>query len=162
MPAPYSEYVGDRDPLDLMTRTLDDYRATLSAAPAAFWQQPWQPGKWTFREIMVHVAQWEAIFGYRLACGVSTPGFAIQPVDQDPLLTHASRIDGPTALAGFEGARRMNIGLISAFSPADRAVTVKHPQYGMLTVHDLVVQMTGHAIHHLKQFQSAPIAGAGR
>src|SRR6188472_2707380 len=107
MPAPYSEYVGDRDPLELMTRTLDDYRATLAAASAAFWHQPWQPGKWTFREIMVHVAQWESIFGYRLACGVSTPGFAIQPVDQDPLLTRASRIDGPTALAAFDGARRM-------------------------------------------------------
>ena len=155
MPVPYSEYVGNNDPVELMTRTLDDYRSALANAPAGFWLQPWQPGKWTFREIMVHVAQWESIFGYRLTCGVSMPGFAIQPVDQDPLLTHASAIDGPTALAGFEGQRRMNIGLIKSFSSADRAVTVKHPEYGMLTAADLITQMTGHAIHHLKQFQAA-------
>jgi len=155
MPAPYSEYIGDRDPIELMARTLEDYRAALGTVPAAFWQKPWQPGKWTFREIMIHVAQWESIFGYRITCGVSTPNFAIQPVDQDPLLQRTSAIDGPTALAGFEGSRRMNVGLMRSLSAADRAVTVKHPQYGMLTVQDLIVQMTGHAIHHLKQFQTA-------
>ena len=160
MPVPYSEYVGDRDPIDLMTRTLDDYRSALATVPPAFWQRPWQPGKWTFREIMIHVAQWEAIFGYRLACGVSTPNFVIQAVDQDPLLQRTSAIDGPTALAGFEGSRRMNIGLIRSLSPVDRAATVKHPQYGMLTVQDLIVQMTGHPIHHLKQIQAA--SGSGR
>jgi hypothetical protein len=155
MAVPYAEYVGDRDPIALMTQTLDDYRSALATAPQAFWQTPWQPGKWTFREIMIHVAQWESIFGYRLACGATTENFAIQPVDQDPLLTRASAIDGPTALAGFEGARRMNIGLIRSLSADDRAKTVKHPQYGMLTVENLITQMTGHAIHHLKQIQAA-------
>jgi hypothetical protein len=49
----------------------------------------------------------------------------------------------------------MNIGVVQSCSAADRAATVKHPHYGNLTVQDLIVQMTGHAIHHLKQFQSA-------
>ena len=160
MPVPYSEHVGDRDPIALMTRTLDDYRAALSRVNADFWQTPWQPGKWTFREIMIHVAQWEAIFGYRLTCAVSTPPFAIQSVDQDPMLLRTSAIDGPTALAGFEGARRMNIGLVRSLSPADRATPVMHPHYGMLTAQDLIVQMTGHAIHHWKQIQPAASAGA--
>lgn len=155
MPVPYSEYVGDSDPLELMARTLIDYRTALSSVPPAFWQQPWQPGKWTFREIMIHVAQWEAIFGYRMTCGVTSPGFSIQAVDQDPLMTRVAGIDGPAALAGFEGSRRMNIGLIRSLSAADRATTVKHPEYGMLTIADLITQMTGHAIHHWKQFQPA-------
>jgi hypothetical protein len=155
MPVPYVEYVGDREPIELMTKTLDEYRAALGRVPPAFWQKPWKPGKWTFREIMVHVAQWEAIFGYRLTCCVSVPGFEIQAVDQDPLLARASAIDGPTALAAFVGARGMNIGVVQSCSAADRAATVKHPHYGNLTVQDLIVQMTGHAIHHLKQFQSA-------
>src|SRR5262245_12556435 len=143
MPAPYSEYVGDQDPIELMTRTLADYRAVLTNMPEVTWRKPWQPGKWTYREIMIHVAQWEAIFGYRLTCAVSTPNFEIQAVDQDPLLTHTAAIDGPTALASFDAARRMNLGLIRSLSPADRATSVKHPHYGMLTVKDLIVQMTG-------------------
>jgi hypothetical protein len=155
MPVPYEEYVGDADAVTLMTRTLDGYRTALANVGPAFWATPWQPGKWTFREIMIHVAQWESIFGYRLVCGATMANFAIQPVDQDPLLTRASAIDGPTALAGFEGARRMNIGLITSLSAQDRARTVTHPQYGVLTVSNLITQMTGHAIHHLKQIQAA-------
>jgi hypothetical protein len=162
MPVPYSEHVGSEDPVALMARTLEDYRAALSRASAAFWQTPWQPGKWTFREIMIHVAQWEAIFGYRLTCAVSMPDFEIQAVDQDPLLTHTAAIDGPAALAGFEGARRMNLGLVRSLSPADRATQVRHPHYGMVSVQDLIVQLTGHAIHHLKQMPSSASSGAAR
>ena len=154
MPVPYSQYV-DRDPVALMAGTLEDYRTVLAGVSGAGWQQPWQPGKWSLREIVVHVAQWEMIFGYRLACGVSMPGFSIQAADQDALMKHTSGIDGPAALAAFEGARRMNLGLVRALSAADRATTVKHPEYGLLSASDLIVQMTGHAIHHLKQLQAA-------
>jgi hypothetical protein len=154
MPVPYSQYV-DGDPVALMARTLEDYRAALSRVSDVQWRQPWQPGKWTLREIMVHVAQWETIFGCRLVCGVSMPGFSIQAADQDALMKHTSGIDGPAALAAFEGARRMNLGLVRSLSPADRATTVKHPEYGLLSANDLIVQLTGHAIHHLKQLQSS-------
>ena len=65
MPVPYSQYV-DRDPVALMAGTLEDYRTVLAGVSGAGWQQPWQPGKWSLREIVVHVAQWEMIFGYHL------------------------------------------------------------------------------------------------
>jgi len=162
MTVPYSEHVGDQDPIALMARTLDDYRNALARVDAKFWQTPWQPGKWTFREIMIHVAQWEAIFGHRLTCAVSIPHFEIQSIDQDPLLTRTAAIDGPAALAGFEGARRMNLGVLRSLSPADRAMQVKHPHYGMLAVQALILQMAGHAVHHLKQIQGATASGATR
>jgi hypothetical protein len=154
MAIPYAEYVGDSNPLDLLNATLEEYRDAAALLSSASWNQPWAPHKWTLREIMVHVAQWEMIFGYRLACGVSTPGFSIQPADQDRIMHRTGAIDGPTAFAAFEGTRRMNVGLIQGFSPADRDSTVLHPEYGTLTANDLIVQMAGHAIHHLKQIRS--------
>lgn len=162
MPVPYSQYVGDQNPLDLLNSTLEEYRDAAALLSSASWNQPWAPNKWTLREIMVHVAQWEIIFGYRLACGVTTPGFAIQPADQDKLMTRTAQIDGPTAFAAFEGARRMNIGLIQGFTTADRDVTIMHPEYGALTPNDLITQMAGHGIHHLKQIRAtlAPKADA--
>jgi hypothetical protein len=155
MGVPYSNYVGDRDPVALLDSTLREYREVAGRLSDAAWNRPWQPGKWTLRQIMIHVAQWEMIFGYRLACGVSTAGFAIQPADQDALMERTGGIDGPAALAAFEGARRMNIGLIRSLSDADRRATVLHPEYGAITATDLIVQMTGHGIHHLTQFQAA-------
>lgn len=155
MPIPYAQYVGDRNPIELLNATLEEYRDAAALLSSSSWNQPWAPHKWTLREIMVHVAQWEMIFGYRLACGVSTPGFSIQPADQDKLMERTGGIDGPTAFAAFEGTRRMNLGLIQGLSSADRDVTIVHPEYGALKPTDLIVQMTGHAIHHLKQIRSA-------
>jgi hypothetical protein len=56
----------------------------------------------------------------------------------------------------------MNIGLIQAFTPADKDVTILHPEYGALSPNDLITQMAGHGIHHLKQIRAtlAPKADA--
>jgi hypothetical protein len=155
MPTPYSHYVGDSNPVELLTSTLEEYRDAAALLSAASWNQPWAPHKWSLREIMIHVAQWEMILGYRLTCGVSLEDFAIQAADQDKLMTRTAAIDGPAAFAAFDGSRRMNLGLIQALSAADRAVTIRHPEYGIITTNDLIIQMAGHGIHHLKQIRSA-------
>jgi hypothetical protein len=154
MPTPYARYVGDRDPVEVLSSTLEEYRTAVGRMSAAAWNQPWQPGKWTLRQIMVHVTQWEMIFGIRLTCGLGMPGFAIQPIDQDALMQRTGAIDGPTAFAAFEGARRMNIAMIGSLSAADRAIAISHPEYGAITANDVIVQMAGHGIHHLRQFPS--------
>jgi hypothetical protein len=161
MPVPYAQHVGDRNPVELLTTTLEEYRDAAALLADASWNQPWAPGKWTMRQVMTHVAQWEMIFGCRIMCGLGTPGFMIQPADQDALLKHTNGVDGATAFAAFDGSRRMNIGIIQPLSAADRATEVLHPEYGSLTVNDLVTQMVGHGIHHLKQIREAlgPKAG---
>jgi hypothetical protein len=155
MPTPYAHHIGDRNPVELLTTTLEEYRDAAALLADAAWNQPYAPGKWSFREVMIHVAQWEMILGYRLTCGVSTPGFMIQGADQDLLMARTTAIDGPTAFAAFEGARRMNIGLIAGLSDADRVIPIMHPEYGAITANDLIIQIAGHGIHHLKQIRSA-------
>jgi len=161
MAVPYAEHVGDRNPVELLTTTLEEYRDAAALLAEASWNQPWAPGKWTMRQVMVHVAQWEMIFGYRVMCAVASPGFTIQMADQDALLTHTASVDGATAFSAFDGSRRLNIRVIQSLSPADRSTLVTHPEYGALTVNDLITQMAGHGIHHLKQFREAlgPKAG---
>jgi hypothetical protein len=155
MPTPYAAYVGDSNPVDLQIPTLEEYRDAVFLLAGATWDQPWMPSKWTLRQVMVHVAQWEMILGYRVACATSIPGFQIQGADQDALMKHTNGIDGASAFAAFEGARRMNAGLIQALSDAGLDVVVPHPEYGPITVRDIVVQIVGHGMHHLKQIRQA-------
>jgi uncharacterized damage-inducible protein DinB len=161
MLVPYAEHVGDRNPVELLTTTLEEYRDAAALLAEASWNQPWAAGKWTMRQVMVHVAQWEMIFGYRVMCAIASPGFTIQMADQDALLTHTGAVDGATAFAAFDGSRRLNIGVIQSLSAAERATCVTHPEYGTLTVNDLITQMAGHGMHHLKQIREAlgPKAG---
>jgi hypothetical protein len=70
-------------------------------------------------------------------------------------------VDGATAVAAFDGSRRLNIGVIQSLSAVERTTSVTHPEYGALSVNDLITQMAGHGIHHLKQIREAlgPKAG---
>jgi uncharacterized damage-inducible protein DinB len=152
---PYGEHVGDADPVDVLRESLDRYRRTCARLSPEVWTRPWRPGKWTPAQIMVHVAQWEMIFGVRLRCALGVPGYVIQPMNQDPLMAiEGQAVDGPTAFAAFEGVRRMHVQFTQALSAADRARTVQHPERGTLTVEDLLVTLAGHGVHHLTQLET--------
>jgi hypothetical protein len=53
MPVPYAEHVGDRNPVELLTTTLEEYRDAAALLAEASWNQPGPTGKWTMRQVMV-------------------------------------------------------------------------------------------------------------
>ena len=66
MATPYAQYVGDRDPVDVLRESFDAYRELSREIAADMWDRPIAPGKWTIRQVLVHVVQWEMILGLRL------------------------------------------------------------------------------------------------
>ena len=153
MPTPYAQYVGDHDPVDVLERSLAEYRGVVSRLTPARWAEPWAPGKWTIGQIVLHVTQWEMIFGVRLRCAVSTPGYVVQPLDQDPFMRESEAVDGPMAFAAFEALRRMNLAYARSLRPADRSRTVHHAERGEIDVESLLVTLAGHPVHHLQQIK---------
>jgi len=157
MASPYAQYVGDLDPVDVLRTSFDDYLHLISRLNNA-WAQPWAPGKWTARQVMVHVAQWEMILGVRLRYGVAAPDYVVQPMDQDEIMRlEGDVIDGPTAWAAFDGNRRMNLAFALSLSSADRKRKFVHPEHGEIDVDYVLVTLAGHAVHHFRQL--APLAG---
>jgi hypothetical protein len=156
MPTPYEEYVGDRDPIDVLRTSLADYRTLVPRIQPGLWVRPWSPGKWTVAEVLLHVTQWEMILGIRVRCALAMRPFTVQPMDQDPFMAlEAKAVDGPTAAAAFDGVRGMNLALASSLSSDDRGVVAHHPERGKIDVNDLLVTLAGHSVHHLKQLQQA-------
>jgi hypothetical protein len=142
---PYADYVKGKDPLDVLRSTLGDYRRVFAASTATDWAAPWAPGKWTAHQLIVHVAQWEMIFSTRLRMALAIPGYTVQPM--------APGVDAKTASAAFEALRQMNIGLVGALTPAQRAMKVSHPERGVIDIEDLIVTLAGHSAHHLAQLR---------
>ena len=102
MPTPYEQHVGGRNPVDVLRESYEEYRSILPKFTATQWSLPWQPGKWTAQQIMVHVMQWELIMSARLRLGVGQADYTVQPADQDDLMGTEDRVlDGPTAFAAF-------------------------------------------------------------
>jgi uncharacterized damage-inducible protein DinB len=153
MPTPYAQYVGDRDPVDVLESSLADYRRTIAHLSPETWQQPWQPGKWTARQIMVHVSQWEQIFGVRFRGGLFIPGYVAQPWDQDQLVREFEAVDGPMAFRAFVAVREMNLALARSLSAAERAHRFQHPERGPIDVSDVLTTIAGHGVHHLEQIK---------
>ena len=149
---PYADYVKGHEPLDVLRTTLDEYRRVFARNTGADWAAPWAPGKWTAHQIIVHVTQWELIFSTRIRMALAMPGYVVQPMEQDNLLNiEAPAVNAMTASAAFEAVRQMNIGLIGALTPAQRATKITHPERGVIDIEDLIVTLAGHGAHHLKQ-----------
>lgn len=155
MPTPYETHVGGRNPVDVLRESYDEYRSLMPKFTSTQWSMPWQPGRWTAQQIMVHAMQWEMIMGVRLRLAVGVPRYEVQPADQDALMgTEDRAVDGPTAWAAFDGMRRANIAFAAALSAEQRMKKVRHPERGEIDVEDILITIAGHGVHHLKQLKT--------
>ena len=151
---PYSNYVEGREPVDVLRETLAGFREVVARNTPEQWATPWAPGKWTAHQVAVHMTQWELIFSTRIRMAIGQPSYTVQPMEQDLLLNiEAPAVDAKTAAEAFEAVRRMNINLVAALTPEQRAAKITHPQRGEIDVEDLIVTLAGHGAHHLKQIK---------
>jgi uncharacterized damage-inducible protein DinB len=145
MATPYAQYVGDRDPIDVLRESFDAYRELSGRIALDLWDRPIAPGKWTIRQVLVHVVQWEMILGLRLRFALASPDYVIQPFEQDPLMTEAA----------FEAVRRMTMTFAASLTPEQRRQRTQHAERGEIDVQDILVTLAGHGVHHLTQIQGA-------
>ena len=150
---PYTKDLGDRDPIAAMRETPELIRAITSGWTAAQFEHTYAPGKWSARQILVHLAQTELALGTRARMTLTIPNYAAQSFDQDQWLPLDSAMSGREAVEAFVAVAIMNRTAFAALTPAERERTLSHPEYGSLTVDWIIHQMAGHQIHHLKQLE---------
>ena len=149
---PYAEALGSLDPLTALAETPHRIKTTVSLWTERQWQQSFAPGKWTARQIVVHLAQSELALTTRVRYGASQVGYVAQPFDQDAWLS-LDHADGPTALDAYLALRRFNLAMFKGLTPAQRQQPFTHPEYGALTPEWVMAQIAGHELHHLKQLR---------
>lgn len=161
---PYTPDLGDREPLAAMTDAMTRIRSLMTGWSPADFERTYAPGKWTARQILIHLAQTEIALGNRARMALATPDYKAQAFDQNVWMEKeagtAGRpggartefgVSGRVALDALVSLSAMNHGFFASLSADDRATPFSHPEYGALTVDWLIHQMAGHLIHHLKQ-----------
>ncbi len=151
---PYAASLGTRDPLEAMTDTPSRIRRIASTLGSTGLERSYAPGKWTARQLLVHLAQTELAFGVRARMALTADDYVVQPFDQDRWLVVEPAVQAMAALAAYEAMRGLNLGLFRSLSPADLRRTFLHPERGQLDVRDIAVMLAGHELHHLKQMES--------
>jgi hypothetical protein len=154
MSSPYARYVTGRDPVAVMADTIVRTRALVAPFTPERFERSYAEGKWSARELLIHLAHGEMVFGMRLRWALADPAYVIQPFDQDAWLAlDRGGLDGQGALALFSFTRAFNLGLAKKMTAEDRARTIKHPEQGAITIEDVLVTIAGHELHHLAHFQ---------
>lgn len=152
-PNPYGADLGDRDPLDALAGTPELIRELVAGWPEHRFLRTYAPGKWTARQILIHLAQTELGLTTRARLALTQDGYTAQPFSQDDWMRIDSGADARTALDAYVSLRRMNLAMWRSLTPEQRSRPFAHPEYGTLNVWWIAAQMAGHDIHHLKQLE---------
>jgi uncharacterized damage-inducible protein DinB len=152
---PYAEDLGGREPLAAMTASLDEFQTLLEHAPAGRFETPLGPGKWTVAQVLLHLLHTELAFACRARLALTTPGYVVQPFDQDAWMGIEGHVAGPTALEAWVTLRRVDLAFFRGLSAGQRQHGFEHPEHGPVTVEWLLEYLAGHDRRHLAQLRAA-------
>lgn len=155
---PYARFLGDREPIPIITATVERIHALIDPlSPAQVDRSP-APDKWSIREILAHWADCELMFAVRLRQTLAEEHHIIQPFDQNRWGERYGAYDLNSAMAMFTAARNWNLKFLTSVTDEDRHHPVTHPERGTMTLWTIVETIAGHDINHLQQIER--IAGS--
>jgi hypothetical protein len=156
---PYASQLGNQDPMRVLSETAVRLNQ-LAAALKDRIDTPPAPGKWSPREILVHLADTEMVFGFRYRQSLADDNHVIQPFDQDKWAKSYAAYTADQALSLFATVREWNLALLRSLTPQQLAKPLSHPERGRMVLKTVVETAAGHDINHLQQLEAAKRAAA--
>ena len=157
--AGYVTKVPDGDPRVLLARSAEETRRLFDAFGEERAGQPYEPGKWTVKDVVGHLADTERIMAYRalrIARGDETP---LPGFEQDDYVRTAGATRRPLSdlLAELSAVR---VGSFSLFMGLDEAAFTRRGTVngGPASVRALLYIILGHEEHHRRILR--PLVGA--
>ena len=151
----YLSLVPEEEILPALEGQEKEVRSLFSGMPAARETHRYEPGKWSIREVLGHMADAERVFGYRAFCisrgeKTSLPGF-----DEGFYVARSGYDARPASdlLEEFVLARRSNIPVLRSLGD-DAWRNVGTANNNPVSVRALAYIMVGHARHHANILRS--------
>lgn len=133
--------------LEQQLREVEQLLGTLTDAQAL---TNYDPGKWSIKEMLLHVLDSERVFAYRALCFARGEQQTLPGFDQDAYAPEAGANNRPLTdiLAEYAAVRAATLALFRSFTPAqlDRVGTTAS---GPVSVRALLFAIPGHEAHHL-------------
>jgi len=149
------ELLGPSDPVAVLAATpawLAERAAPLT--PAAL-RRPEAPGKWSFAEVLAHLADAELVNGWRLRLMLTQPRPPIHGYDQvewQRRFDYAA-VDPADALALFAALRRRQLAIWRTVTADDLLRTGLHSERGPESVELHRRLAAGHDLRHRRQIE---------
>ncbi len=112
--------------------------------------------RFTPREVIAHLADWEPILLARMQQGRAQPGSTVEAWDEgDMAIAHDyknSDIDAQLVL--FAAHRAQTIAFVESLTADDLPRTVIHPEKGVMTLNDQANLLVCHDMYHIDQLSA--------
>ena len=151
---PYASYLGNQDPVEVLSATAQRLHEIAHEFGQAHINQPLAPGKWSPREVFIHLADCELAFGFRYRQTLAEENHTVQPFDQDVWAKTYAVYDAHQALQTFAILRNWNLTLLRALTPEQMSKPMMHPERGQETFRTLMEINAGHDLNHLQRLEA--------
>ena len=130
-------------------------RLVVKLPASAFDDRP-DPDRFTIREVLCHLADWEPFFLERLRGAVTVDNFQITPYDEAQLVidNDYAHQDPHEALKRYKAGRENYAAYVETLSPEVLDRPAFHPEQGRLTAGDLINMVVGHDVYHIEQISA--------
>ena len=126
-------------------------RRLLDNLPTTVYDVHTAPDRFSLREAIAHLADWEAIHLSRIQAAVLHPGSPMPDIDESQVAIdgkYADR-DPHVEAARFISERPTLLAFLSSLTAADWSKTFVHSVKGELTVEEYTSAILGHDVYHL-------------
>ena len=113
-------------------------------------------GKWSPRELLIHLVHTDYIYGYRIRQIITEKNPVLAPIDGDAWVNSFSygQLDGMRLVDAFDAIRKMNLDLLQSIDPKLFEKPAWHPQYGPVTIATIIPEhLAEHDLNHLQQIR---------
>ncbi|MGE0002068.1 MAG: DinB family protein [Fimbriimonadaceae bacterium] len=118
---------------------------------------PTHAGRFSPREVVAHLADWEPIFFSRMELAVVKPNSTVPVYDEGDRAIELGYSGWETmaSLSTWAAARAQTVAWLSALEPGQWDAEFVHPERGSFTVTRQATMMLAHDIYHLVQLEEA-------
>jgi uncharacterized damage-inducible protein DinB len=131
-------------------------RAVRRVPPRLIARRPGR-GEWAVNEVLSHLADAEISLAFRLRKIAAEPREMLVAWDQDRWAEGGRyrRTPAREALATFAALRRSNLAYAGRLGAGQKRQYGRHPEYGRLTIPQLLTHWAEHDLNHLEQIRTA-------
>lgn len=114
-----------------------------------------EEGAWSPKEIIAHVADCELVYSFRYRKILAEPGSSLAAFDQDAWAAGLQYQNQPfkPLLESFGALRKVNLALLRTITRDAWNKAGRHPEYGTLTIGQLVLHLVTHDRNHIAQVE---------
>lgn len=147
--------LGDRDPVAYLEELPGAVRAVVAGVSDEVLLTPEAPGKWSVKDVVVHLLDSEVVYGYRMRFIVAQPENAIAGYDQEQWLRRLRYRDAllDPALDALTALRHWNLTWIRSLTDEEKARWGTHSERGRESVDHIIRLLAAHDLAHRTQIR---------